>query len=124
MGEAGKEAWQGKSSTEVNLREILGAPDTSDSQANRVDRIHVGYVDERARFIDRCPILLSASSTAPNPTLFSTTLAIYTHSGTVQTGWSNIEFRVAKEGLAPKRVQSLLCGTPSFRKEGTCRRAR
>ena len=52
MGEAGKEAWQGKSSTEVNLREILGAPDTSDSQANRVDRIHVGYVDERARSID------------------------------------------------------------------------
>ena len=34
----------------VNLREISGrAPDTSDSQANRVDRIHVGYVDERAR---------------------------------------------------------------------------
>src|SRR5207245_1717571 len=71
-GEAEKNAWQGKSSTEVNLREILVARrNTSDSQANRVDRIHVGYVDERARFIDRCPILLSASSTAPNPTLFS-----------------------------------------------------
>jgi len=28
------------------------APDTSDSPANRVARIHVGYVDERARFID------------------------------------------------------------------------
>ena len=30
----------------------LFEPDTSDSQANRVDRIHVGYVDERARSID------------------------------------------------------------------------
>ena len=28
------------------------APDTSDSQANRVDRIYVGYVDERARSKD------------------------------------------------------------------------
>jgi len=37
----------------VNLRGDSGrVPDTNDSQANRVARIHIGYVDERARFID------------------------------------------------------------------------
>ena len=53
MGEAGKEALTGQIKHGSESPGDSGrAPDTSDSQANRVDRIHVGYVDERARFID------------------------------------------------------------------------
>ena len=36
----------------MNLRVLVVSLGTSDSQANSVACIHIGYVDERARFID------------------------------------------------------------------------